>query len=283
MSDLATVRVGRFEIVTITDGFGRAPNTLFPAFEPERAKAAAAQSGEDYDGETVRVPIQGFVVRDGNDVTIVDAGAPDGYSDTTGAFLANLAAAGVAPEDVTRLAMTHLHVDHVGQIVRPDGSATFPNAELIYGQGDWDHFFSDEVYARTRPGGPARASLDASRRACGPYADRRREITGEQNIAPGLTLVPLPGHTPGHAGIRISDGDEAVLIWGDIIHSNAFQLACPDWGVLFDVDPDAAVQTRKRLFDELAADGIPILGPHVPQPGPWRVERARIGYHLTAV
>ncbi|WP_136635614.1 MBL fold metallo-hydrolase [Pseudooceanicola onchidii] len=281
MQDIITTRVGRFDILTLTDGFGRAPNALFPDYDADRAHAAAAQSGEAYDGETVSVPIQGFVIRDGDDITLVDAGAPDGYSPTTGAFMDNLAKAGIAPAQVTRLAMTHLHVDHVGQMVRPDGAKTFPNAQLIHGAGDWDHFFSDAVYDRTRPGGRERASLDVSRRACAPYADTRREIGVETEFAPGLTMVPLPGHTPGHSGIRIDDGGDSLLIWGDTIHSAAFQVAEPDWGVLFDVDPVQARATRRALFADLAASGLPILGPHVPQPGPWRVEKARIGYRLT--
>ncbi len=273
-------RLGETEIITLIDGHGRAPNGLFPAFDPARAEAAAAQSGEAYDGRTVNVPIQGFAIRRGADITIVDAGAPDGYSDTTEAYLDSLAAAGIAPGDVTRLAMTHLHVDHVGQLARPDGSATFPNAELIHGAADWDHFTSDAVYARTKEGGRERASLDSSRRAIRPYAHQRRGVTEETEIAPGLTMVPLPGHTPGHCGIRVSDGTETLLIWGDTIHANAFQLALPEWGVLFDVDGEAAIATRKRLFDELATDHTPVLGPHVPTPGPWHVERAPLGFRL---
>ena len=280
MADPIIHRIGETEIITLIDGFGRAQSGLFPAFDAARAEIAAAQHGEPYDGKTVTVPIQGFAIRRGADITIVDAGSPDGYSDTTGAYMQSLAAAGVDPKDVTRLAMTHLHVDHVGQIVRPDGTPTFPNAELISGAGDWAHFTSDAVYDRTKPGGAARASLDVTRRAIRPYADRRREITGETEIAPGLTLVPLPGHTPGHSGIRVTDGDKSVLIWGDIIHAAAFQMAEPGWGVLFDVDPEATIATRRRLFDELATDGTPILGPHVPTPGPWRVEKAPVGYRL---
>jgi len=273
-------RVGRFEVLTLSDGGGRAPNALFPEFDADRAVAAARQAGIDYDGATVPVPIQGFAIRDGAEITIVDAGAPDGYSDTTGTFMDSLAAAGIQPGEVTRLAMTHLHVDHVGQMARPDGSATFPNAELFSGAGDWDHFHSADTYDRTRPGGRERASIDATRRACAPYAGRRHDLHGETEFAPGLTMVPLPGHTPGHSGIRISDGSETLLIWGDTIHAAAFQMAEPDWGVLFDVDGDAARETRRRLFDQLASDGTPVLGPHVPQPGPWRVERAPIGYRL---
>lgn len=273
-------RVGQFEVFTIQDGHGRAPNALFPNFDKDRAEIAAAQAGEAYDGATVNVPINGFLIRNGDDVTLVDAGAPDGYSDTTGAFLDSLAATGVTPDQVNRLAMTHLHVDHVGQIADETGAARFPNAELFAGQGDWDHFFDDAIYQRTKPGGRERASLDHSRRACTPYADRRHDIAGETQIAPGLHIVPLPGHTPGHSGILIEDGSETLLIWGDTIHSAAFQLAEPGWGVLFDVDPQQAIASRTALFDRLAADSTPVIGPHVPLGGPFRVQKAPVGYRL---
>lgn len=273
-------RVGDIEVITLVDGHGRAPNALFPDYEADRAAAAARQAGEDYDGETVEVPIHGFALRHGGEITLVDAGAPDGYADTTGAYLDSLAAAGIDPAGVTRLAMTHLHVDHVGQMADAAGKARFPNAELFSGAGDWDHFFGDAPYAATRTGGRERASFDLTRHACRPYADRRHDVAGETEIAPGITMLPLPGHTPGHSGIRLSDGGETLLIWGDTIHAAAFQMAEPDWGVLFDVDRAAARATRKRLFEQLANDGTPILGPHVPRPGPWRVERAPIGYRL---
>ena len=276
-------KVGRFTVTWLVDGYGRAPNTLFPNFDMDRARAAAEQAGHDYDGQTVEIPIQGFAIQDGDEITIVDAGAPDGYSDTTGNFVAAMEQAGIDPTRVTRLAMTHLHVDHVGQMVEPDGTMRFPNAQLVSGAGDWDHFFDDAFYASKKPGGREQASIDVTRRACLPYAQRRREITGETEIAPGLTMVPLPGHTPGHCGIRIDDGGDSLLIWGDIIHSATFQVAEPDWGVLFDIDPDQARATRQALFAKLAQDGTPITGPHVPRPGPWRVEKAPIGYRLTAI
>ncbi len=283
MADFHTYMVGGIEVITLVDGFGRAPNALFPAFDADRASAAAAQSGEGYDGNTVNVPINGFAIRNGDDVTIVDAGAPDGYSDTTGAYLAALAAAGIDPADVNRLAMTHLHVDHVGQMATADGTARFSNADLISGHGDWDHFFDDAIYARSREGSPMRASLDHSRRNLRPYADQRREVTTETEVAPGITMVPLPGHTPGHCGVMVHDGDDSLLIWGDVIHSAAFQLAEPEWGVLFDVDGAQAVETRKALFDRVSADNTIITGPHVPVPGPWQVVRAPIGYRLDPI
>ncbi|MGR3456244.1 MBL fold metallo-hydrolase [Pseudooceanicola sp.] len=272
-------RIGEIDVIVLEDGHQHAPNTLFPDHDVERAQAAATQAGIAYDGERSLVPIRGFVLRGRGFTAVVDAGSPPDETPTTGAFLASLAAAGVAPEEVTHLAMTHLHIDHVGGITDAAGQAVFTNAELLAGAGEWDHFTSPEVEARLGRG-RALASFLFSQRAIRPYADRRRDVTGETEVLPGVSFVPLPGHTPGHSGIHLASGGEELLIWGDTIHCETFQMAEPDWGVLFDVDPVAARVSRRRIFDRVAQDGIMVTGPHVRGPGLRRVERMRQGYRL---
>ncbi|MWB77976.1 MBL fold metallo-hydrolase [Pseudooceanicola sp. 216_PA32_1] len=278
MTHSSTRSVGGIEVIALRDGAMTAPNGLFPLHDMDRAVAAAKQAGDEYDGTSVTVPVNAFAIRTGGRVLLVDAGAPDGYSGSTGHFGEALAGAGIAAAEVDTLAMTHLHIDHVGQLTGPDGAARFPNAELVSGAGDWAHFHSDEVYARANT--RARGSIDVSRRILAPYAERRRDAQGETPLAPGVTMIPLPGHTPGHSGILIEDGGEQLLIWGDIIHSETFQLAEPDWSVLFDIDQDQARETRKALFDRAASDRLMITGPHVRFPGFARVERMTRGYRL---
>jgi glyoxylase-like metal-dependent hydrolase (beta-lactamase superfamily II) len=96
-------------------------------------------------------------------------------------------------------------------------------------------------------------------------------------VVPGITMVALPGHTPGHVGYRI-DGSDPLLIWGDVVHLPALQMARPDWYFVFDVDPETAVATRRRILDEVATDGIRVTGAHVPFPGFARIERAGGAY-----
>lgn len=91
---------------------------------------------------------------------------------------------------------------------------------------------------------------------------------------PGITAVALPGHTPGHTGFRLASGDRKLLIWGAIVHAQALQFARPDWAIAFDVDPDAAVTTRKRLLDMVATDRIAIAGAHLVFPGTGHVARS---------
>ncbi len=278
MTGFSKHSVGDIEVIVLEDGHSRAPNSLFPLHDMEKARAAAAQAGDTYDGETAYVPINAFVIRAGDTVAIVDAGSPPDYLPTTGGFPNALAAAGVAPDEVTHLIMTHLHVDHVGGMVDAAGNAVFANAELVSGQGEWDHFQNDDFMGKL--GKRALASFMSSRRAITPYADRRRDISGETEVVPGISMIPLPGHTPGHSGVHITDGDQQLLIWGDTIHSETFQMAEPDWGVLFDVDGDQARATRKRIFDRVASDGLTVTGPHVRGPGFCQVERMKQGYRL---
>ncbi|MCA0872403.1 MBL fold metallo-hydrolase [Seohaeicola saemankumensis] len=278
MSDVAGIGIGGIEVIALKDGQMQAQPPLFPDYDAEKAVRAAAQAGIAYDGKTVDISINAFVVRSGDAVVLVDAGSPPGFGEGTGAFGQALAQAGVAPGEVTHLAMTHLHIDHVGGLTDGAGRAVFDNAELISGEGDWRHFHSDEVYAAANS--RARQSIDVSRRAVAPYANRRREVSGETGIAPGVSMVPLPGHTPGHCGVLIEDGDAQLLIWGDTIHAEAFQVAEPGWSVLFDADQAQARATRVRLFDRVATDGLMVTGPHVRFPGFSRLERAKTGYRL---
>ena len=225
VSEVAKIGIGGIEVIALKDGQMQAQPPLFPDYDAEKAARAAAQAGIAYDGKTVDIPINAFVVRSGEAVVLVDAGSPPGFGEGTGAFGQALAQAGVAPGEVTHLAMTHLHIDHVGGLTDGAGRAVFDNAELISGEGDWRHFHSDEVYAAANS--RARQSIDVSRRAVAPYANRRREVSGETGVAPGVSMVPLPGHTPGHCGVLIEDGDAQLLIWGDIMHVPDIQAPMP--------------------------------------------------------
>jgi glyoxylase-like metal-dependent hydrolase (beta-lactamase superfamily II) len=111
-----------------------------------------------------------------------------------------------------------------------------------------------------------------ARDAVAPYAARVR-LAGAGEVVPGLMLESAPGHTPGHAAVRVSSGDAQLLIWGDAIHAAALQFDRPDWSVAFDTDPAQSAATRRRLLDMAAQDRIVVAGMHHPFPGIGRVGR----------
>lgn len=107
-----------------------------------------------------------------------------------------------------------------------------------------------------------------ARNAIAPYAGRMERLTRNgEVILPGVMAEELPGHTPGHTGLRIASGADQLLIWADIIHFPHLQLQETHWGLSFDVDVDRGIATRRRTFDMAASDRLLVCGMHVNFPG----------------
>ena len=174
-----------------------------------------------------------------------------------------------------------MHPDPVdGMTDLNSGAARLPMAEMITSEVDWEFTFDEAVYASMPR--EVRQRLDISRAMVTLYAASRTLVVPGGEIAPGLTPVAMPGHTPGHMGLRIDSGRESVLIWGDQLIVPAYQFANPDWGFELDTDKAAAAKTSARVLDMAAADGMMVAGMHMDLPGFGYVERAGRGYGFVA-
>jgi glyoxylase-like metal-dependent hydrolase (beta-lactamase superfamily II) len=195
----------------------------------------------------------------------------------SGKMLANLAEAGVAPGDIDAIILTHCHPDHILGIVDEDWKAVFPTAGLLVPELD------EQFWLRSDPSKIdneyQRLETERAQKAAVPYSGRTRTISGGE-VAPGVTMVPLPGHTPGHSGYMIDGGGKKLFLWGDIVHLPTFQPARPDAGLLFDVDMPLARETRKQTFELAIADGLEVGGGHLLTPGFAWVERAGTVYRI---
>ncbi len=203
-------------------------------------------------------------------------GAPE-WQMRSGPFLDRLSDAGFAPLDVDVVICTHLHVDHVGWNTRlVDGRwlPTFPNARYLFVDREWEHW-----QAQAREDDAVRILMDDSVR---PVIDAGRAdlVPPDHRISASLTLEPSPGHTPGHASVRISsDGHDAVLS-GDVMHSPV-QCAAPDARPLFDHDPVPAREARHTFLERYADSGVLVLGAHFNAPSAGRIERDGAAYRFT--
>jgi len=99
-------------------------------------------------------------------------------------------------------------------------------------------------------------------------------------VVPGITRYPLPGHTPDHSGYRVESDGESLLIAADIVHLPQIQFPRPDAQVMFDTDPQLAVRSRQALFAEVAATGELIAGHHIDFPGIGHVVADGAGYRF---
>jgi len=143
----------------------------------------------------------------------------------------------VRPDEVDIVFLTHLHIDHLGWNSDLEGNAFFPRARYV-------------VHADAVAFAWAHADLPHVRRCVEPLVDRFETVTGDVELAPGVTAFSAAGHYPGHMALRLeSEGVAAVLIADTAVHPAL--LHEPDWVYVFDGDPAACAETRRTLYPDL--------------------------------
>jgi glyoxylase-like metal-dependent hydrolase (beta-lactamase superfamily II) len=272
-------KVGTIEVTALLDGTITFDQATAVALVAKASPEAVAPLNAKYfvppSGKIV-LPISAYVVNTGDKLILVDTGSADKFGPAAGQLPAALAAAGFAPDAVDTVILTHAHPDHAAGLITAKGEAVFPNAELVVMDAE-TKFWADAA-TRTRLPDSQKGFVDVAAAALKPYAARTRLIANATDIAPGVSSVALPGHTPGHTGYRISSGNEQLLIIGDAVALYEWLFDKPDWSLAFDVDAAAAVATRKTLFDMVSSDKIMIAGAHLPFPGFGYVGREGAAY-----
>lgn len=269
------VQVGGLETFVVTDGFVmRADATQGLVVNAQPAQAAAALQAAGIQGTAIQNPFNVTVVRTPAGLVMLDAGR--GAADSR--LVANLRAAGLDPAQVTTIVHTHFHGDHIGGLASNEGAANFPNARVLVPEREWN-FWTDAGEESRAPEG-RRPGFALVRRRFAAYEGKVERFAPGAQVAPGVTAVASNGHSPGHTSFLVADGSAQLLVIGDAITTPAFFMFNPEWYPIFDMDPPAAVATRKALLDRAATDRIPIVGYHFDMPATGRVERAGSGYRL---
>ena len=172
-------------------------------------------------------------------------------------FLDKLTAAGFAPDSIDIVLCTHLHVDHVGWNTRlVDGQwvPTFPNARYVFGRTEYEYWRDHSVE-------PDKVAVFSD--SVKPIADAGKMdlVPSDHQLTNEITLIPTPGHSPGHMSVHIkSDGHEGLLT-GDVAH-HPCQMAHLDWSSTADSDPRQSAVTRRELFSRFADTATLVIGGH---------------------
>lgn len=272
-------KLGDFELTVVSDG--ARPIPLPPQFvrnvsNDEVLKAAEAAYMPK---GTVFAPFNPMVVNTGSKLVMIDTGYGPGLGPTVGLLPQTLAAAGIDPKAVDIVLISHMHGDHILGLKHPDGSLAFPNAEIKVPAVDWAHWMSDENMEKA-PAGFQKASFGFARKIFADMKDKVTHYEWGKEVAPGITAVDTSGHTPGHSAFVIASGSKKLFFQGDVCNVPDLFLKNPDWQVMFDSDPDKSVVTRRRVYDMLSAESMPVAGYHFPFPGLGVVEKAGIGYRF---
>ena len=265
---MQTVTIGDVQVLPLLDtGLLMNPHYFFP----QHADQAIAEYPDLLDErQLLRVAITCFLVRSAGRTILIDTGLgnrrrpqfPLGHLDDA------LAAASVDPASIECIVHTHLHIDHVGwnTVTGNDGTTRlfFPNATHYVQQIEWDHWMRPEHLE----------SQDHLRECVQPVeaAGHFERYEGEFGLDDHLTLVPAPGHTPGHVTVGIYSQGERAIVIGDASH-HPMQLDHPDWSPSADTDPKQAAATRQALMEAATDDGRTWIAGHWPHPGIGRIVR----------
>lgn len=254
-------RIGDVMVTAVSDGYLDAPYDAMLEIAPSEVDAIMTEA---FRPSPPRISVNCFLIQSGGRTGIVDTGSGDSMGPTLGKLPAMLALMGVAPEDVDTVMLTHMHPDHSNGLTANDGSRLFPNAELVVAEAEVNHWHDDAAMARANERQRVRY-FEWGRHQVAPYLADRLNAVGE--VMPQVSAVPLAGHTPGHTGYMVASGEEAMLIWGDIVHVPDIQARRPDVAMVFDSDPEKAVSSRRQTFDMAASDRLLIGGMHAHFPG----------------
>ncbi|WP_371515732.1 MBL fold metallo-hydrolase [Kitasatospora sp. NBC_01300] len=196
-------------------------------------------------------------------------------------YLERLTAAGFPPDSVDLVILTHLHADHVGwntREVNGEWVPTFPNARYLTSRAERE-FWAGYDMEEARRQMFLDSVIPVERAGLLDLVDVPAEGV---EIAPGLRLIPTPGHTPGHVAVELTSRGETALITGDCIH-HPVQLAHPAIGACVDIDPRQSEASRRELLGSLAGTDTLLLGTHFAPPTAGRVLTDGDAYRLLPV
>ncbi|MFK8082385.1 MAG: MBL fold metallo-hydrolase [Granulosicoccus sp.] len=260
-----TVALGDFEVSTLLAGTRTVeePQSIFGMnVTPE--EFAAVSEANFIPTNAAQFFFTPTVVRVGEDVVLFDTGL------NAAGIKAPLASAGISPDDVTIVVITHMHGDHIGGLAGDDGTPTFTNARYITGQVEYDAW--------------AKQDNDNFKSKVQPLAEKMEFIGDGDSVVSGITAMAAFGHTPGHMTYMLESGGKQLALMADMANHYVWSLGYPEWEVKFDMDKAKAAATRKKMFDMFTADKIPFVGYHMPFPGMGYSEaRGEGGYRYVPV
>jgi glyoxylase-like metal-dependent hydrolase (beta-lactamase superfamily II) len=213
-ADVQPFRIGDLQVIALRDGgmTGVPNDNTILAVNRTKEDVAAVLTAAGLPGDTFDLSIQPLLVRDGDRVVLLDAGAGASMGAIAGKLPASLRAAGVEPGQITDVLISHGHGDHVAGLVDGAGALTFANATIRMTEAEWTAIKAD----------PQLAALVTA------ITPKVETFAAGAQISPGIKAYAIDGHTPGHTGYEIGTGADRVLYVGDMVHHHIISVQRPD-------------------------------------------------------
>ena len=259
MSRISTTAVGTVSVTTLRDGERTLPPEALKNLSDEDIQKINSDENQSF----TFTNFNACAIQNGKQNLLVDTGCGSLFGPTCGFILDALDELGLAPDDITDIFITHLHPDHIGGCIDEDGSAVFKNANFKILEEEYS-FWTSKEFGSDEINGRDWSSL--AKNVLSAYDAQLEVLTRNKDIISGVSTVPLPGHTPGHAGFRVDDGNQSMFHMGDILHVPNLQLNDPNISTLFDVDPESALNSRKYALDMASSDNLLCTSGHMLEP-----------------
>lgn len=283
--------LGTKTLTILADGSALFPGAELFAVNIDPAEFAQTQERLFEPAANTNFHMNTLLIEEGDRKIVVDAGAGHFFGDAFGRQALALRNAGVDPADIDTVVITHGHPDHFGGLLTRDLTSAFANAQIVWDGREYDYWTSEAAVSALRgsqiPEDFVSGFISTSQTVLPAIAPQIERVNlgeaGEIDVAPGVTLIAAPGHTPHSLVVLVSSGDEQLLHASDTTLLPAQNAANPDWVSAFELDPTNVVPTRRRLLDRASADGITWFGYHAPFPALSRVRASGDAYEYVPV
>ena len=275
MSRISTTAVGTVNVTTLRDGERTLPPEALKNLSDEDIQKINSDENQSF----TFTNFNACVIQNGKQNLLVDTGCGSLFGPTCGFILDALDELGLVPDDITDIFITHLHPDHIGGCIDEDGSAVFKNANFKILEEEYS-FWTSKEFGSDEINGRDWSSL--AKNVVSTYDAQLEVLSSNKDIISGVSTVPLPGHTPGHAGFRVDDGNQSMFHMGDILHVPNLQLKDPNISTLFDVDPESALNSRKYALDMASSDNLLCTSGHMVEPKFVHLEKRGSSYIITS-
>ena len=261
--DFYQFRNGKFECISVSDGsYDYDPFHLFTNITEDQTIEILRKYNLPID--KITSPYTFLFVNTGEHKVLVDMGAGN-LGPKTGKLVKNLRSAGIKPEEIDTVFITHAHPDHIGGTLNDKSIPNYPNARYYMCKDEWDFWFSDEAFRKVvehysqilNP----EIFMKVARGQLEPIKDNIELITGESEILPGIYIHLAYGHTPGHMVVSFFSEDQELFFTSDTVVF-PFLLEELDLIPVFDIMPDMANESKHRIFDLVAERDALVLAQH---------------------
>ncbi|MCL1972997.1 MAG: MBL fold metallo-hydrolase [Endomicrobia bacterium] len=250
-------KFGKAEVWAIADSIRKSDPGIFsvgPEVYEKYLKSGSLESA-----------VMTFIIKTGNDIILVDTG----FGNKESMLMDGLGKAGIKPEDITIVLITHMHRDHIGGLLFEDKIA-FPNAKVKIGRIERDFWIDDKSVGQFPD---RKANFELAKKVAEAYGSAVEIFEFGAEVAPGITAIDASGHTPGQTSYILESNGKKIQFIGDIINAPFLQLPRPDISSRFDMNPEKAALTREKILSEAAKNKTEIAGAHIAFPGIARIKR----------